>query len=296
MRRACIDIGSNTTRLLVADCVGDRLVEVHQDRAFTHIRRGMRGNGAIADPKLEEVAAVVRDHLRQAQALGAEEVLGVATASLRRARNAAALVAAIQSSCGLTIEVLPESEEARLAFVGAARTLGHIPAGRLGVADVGGGSSELVIGTAPDKVSWSTSVALGSADLAHRYLRSDPPSEAEMSTARGAVAESLREVEVPPPLEAVAVGGSAASLRVIAGPLLDADAFARSLALLCAERATEVARRFALDLERVRLLPAGLLMLEAVAQLFGVALQVGRGGLREGVLLERARASRRAKA
>jgi exopolyphosphatase / guanosine-5'-triphosphate,3'-diphosphate pyrophosphatase len=289
VRHACIDIGSNTTRLLVADCVGDQLVEVHQDRVFTHIRRGMRRNGTIAGEKLEEVAAVVRNHLRQAQALGAEEVFGVATAALRRAGNAAALVAAVRRSCGLTIEVLPEQEEARLAFVGAARTLGHVPAGPLGVADVGGGSSELVVGTAPDEVSWSISVDLGSADLAHCYLRSDPPSEVEMSTARGAVAEALRGVEVPPLREAVAVGGSAASLRTLVGPLLDADAFARSLALLGGERAAEVARRFALDLERVRLLPAGLLMLQAVSELFGVALQVGRGGLREGVLLERAR-------
>ncbi len=296
MRGACIDIGSNTTRLLVADCESDRLLEVHQDRTFTHIRRGMQRDGTIAGWKLEEVGAVVRDQVRQAQALAAEEVFVVATAALRRAGNASALVAAVRSSCGLTIEVLPEREEARLAFIGAARTLGYVPAGPLGVADVGGGSSELVVGMAPDTVSWSSSFELGSAVLADTYLRSDPPSVIEMSTARAAVAEALQGVEVPTPHEAVAVGGSAASLRLVAGSLLDSDAFVRSLALLGAERASDVARRFTLDLERARLMPAGLLILEAVSKLFGVALQVGRGGLREGVLLERAPASRPAKA
>jgi exopolyphosphatase/guanosine-5'-triphosphate,3'-diphosphate pyrophosphatase len=287
VRCACIDIGSNTTRLLVADCDHGRLVEVHQDRAFTHVRRGMERDGTIATSKLDEVAAIVCDQFRQAEALGALEVLGVATAAIRRAGNAAALVAAVRSSCGLNVEVLAEQEEARLAFVGAARTLSHEPAGRLGVVDVGGGSSELVVGTAPDRINWSTSFELGSGDLADVYLTSDPPSAAEISTARAAVQRALNEVEVPVPNEAVAVGGSAASLRRITGPLLDAEVFVRSLGLLCADRAAVVARRFALDLERVRLLPAGLLILEAVSQLFGVALQVGSGGLREGVLLER---------
>jgi exopolyphosphatase / guanosine-5'-triphosphate,3'-diphosphate pyrophosphatase len=296
VRRACIDIGSNTTRLLVADCDRERLLEVHQERAFTHIRRGMGRDGAIAAWKLEEVAGVVRGQVSRARAVGAEEVFGVATGAIRRAANASALVGAVRASCGMAVEVLAEREEARLAFVGAAATLGHVPTGPLGVADVGGGSSELVVGTAPDRVTWSGSFELGSADLADRYLHSDPPSEAEMASARAAVEEALHEVEVPPPQEAVAVGGSETSIRLVAGPLLDADAFVRSLQLLGAEQATDVARRFTLDLERVRLLPAGLLILEAVSNLFGVALKVGRGGLREGVLLERAQASRSAEA
>ncbi len=91
---------------------------------------------------------------------------------------------------------------------------------------------------------------------------------------------------VPRPAEAVAVGGSAASLCRLAGSRLDADAFGRSLALLATDRAAEIARRFALDEQRVRLLPAGLLILQAASELFGVALQIGRGGIREGVLLE----------
>jgi exopolyphosphatase/guanosine-5'-triphosphate,3'-diphosphate pyrophosphatase len=100
------------------------------------------------------------------------------------------------------------------------------------------------------------------------------------------VSEALAGVTVPRPAEAVAVGGSAASLRRLAGSRLDQEGFRRALGLLAGERTTDLARRFALDRERVRLLPAGLVILQAVSELFGAALEIGCGGVREGVLLE----------
>ncbi len=185
--------------------------------------------------------------------------------------------------------MLSPEEEARLAFIGAAGTLGRVPDGALGVVDVGGGSSELVVGAAPDTVGWWASFALGSGDLADGFFRSDPPADTELSAARARVADALDGIDVPQPVEALAVGGSAASTATLAGPRLDADAFKRAFALLASEPASRIAARFSLDLERVRLLPAGLLILEAASRLFGVALAVGRGGIREGVLLEAAR-------
>lgn len=286
LRRACIDIGSNTTRLLVADCAPERITEVHQERAFTHIGGGRLPDGTIAAGKIEEVAGVVTAQLETARELGSVDVRAVATAAIRRARNGPELAAAVREACGLEVQILSWEEEARLAFVGAARTFGHIPDGELGVVDVGGGSSELVVGSVPDRVSWSASFALGSGDLARGYLRSDPPSPAELAAAFGKVQSTLGELEVPRPVEAVAVGGSATSLSVIAGPTLDAAAFTRALGELAAAPAREVARRFSLDVERVRLLPAGLLILQAASQVFGSPLKVAGGGLREGVLLE----------
>jgi exopolyphosphatase / guanosine-5'-triphosphate,3'-diphosphate pyrophosphatase len=286
VRRACIDIGSNTTRLLVAACDGGRLEEIHQERAFTQIRRGVLDGGAISAEKIAEVVAVVAAQLVVARELGSAEVHGVATAAIRRAANGLALVAAIRERCGLEVLVLPEEEEARMAFLGAASTLGHAPEGDLGVVDVGGGSSELVVGVAPDRVKWSASFAVGSGDLADECLRSDPPSEAELNDAKARVGEAIKGLVVPHPVEAVAVGGTATSLRRFAGPVLDSAAFARSLRLLARERSADIAQRFTLDIERVRLLPAGLLILQAASELLGASLQIGRGGLREGVLLE----------
>jgi exopolyphosphatase / guanosine-5'-triphosphate,3'-diphosphate pyrophosphatase len=286
VRRACIDIGSNTTRLLVADCAGEGLAEVHQERAFTRIGRVVVTEGEISAAKISEVIEVVCDQLERARELGAGQIHGVATAAIRHAPNGQALVEAIHDACGLQIQVLSGEEEARLAFLGALRTLGHVPSGSLAVVDVGGGSSELVVGTAPDEIAWSTSFAVGSGELSDRCLRSDPPSEQELDDARASLARALEGIEPPRPAEAVAVGGSATSLRAVAGSRLDGDAFRRALALLTSDRAAELARRFGLDAERVRLLPAGLLILEAASEMLRLPLQIGRGGVREGVLLE----------
>jgi exopolyphosphatase / guanosine-5'-triphosphate,3'-diphosphate pyrophosphatase len=286
VRRACIDIGSNTTRLLVAECTGDRLLEVHQERSFTRLGQALRNDGVIGPAKVAEVVQVVVAQLQSARDLGAVDVRGVATASIRRAANGSTLISAIAGACGLTVDVLSEEEEARLAFVGAARTLDHAPAGDLGVVDVGGGSSELAVGTAPDNVHWSASFPVGSGEIADACLHSDPPSAAELDRARTMVREALAGIEVPKPAEAVAVGGSAASLRRVAGSTLDREAFGRAFGLLSATRATDLARRFALDMERIRLLPAGLLILQGASELFGAALQLGCGGVREGVLFE----------
>ncbi|HEY2771885.1 MAG TPA: hypothetical protein VGI87_15020 [Solirubrobacteraceae bacterium] len=286
MRRACIDIGSNTTRLLVADCAGEGLAEVHQERAFTRIGRDVVIEGEISAAKISEVVTVVCDQLERARGLGAGQVHAVATAAIRHAPNGRALVEAVEDACGLEINVLSGEQEARLAFLGAARTLGHVPGGSLAVVDVGGGSSELVVGTAPDTIAWSTSFAVGSGELSDRCLHSDPPSEQELADARASLVEALEGVEPPPAAEAVAVGGSATSLRAVAGSRLDGEAFRRALALLGSDRAAELARQFGLDAERVRLLPAGLLILQAASELLRAPLQIGRGGVREGVLLE----------
>jgi exopolyphosphatase/guanosine-5'-triphosphate,3'-diphosphate pyrophosphatase len=286
VRRACIDIGSNTTRLLVADCDGERLVEVHQERAFTHVRRALTSTHEIEAEKIDEVVGVVAGQLQRARELGVADVRGVATAAVRQAANREALISALRESCGLEVEILSAADEARLAFSGAARTLGFIPSGPLGVVDVGGGSSELVVGTVPDQVSWYASFPVGSGQIADECLHSDPPSAEEIERASQRVHDVLDGVQPPPAACVVAVGGSATSLRTIAGPVLDAGAFTRVLALLAAERASELARRFGLDADRVRLLPAGLLILQAAAQYFGAPLEVARGGLREGLLLE----------
>lgn len=287
MRCACIDIGSNTTRLLVAERDGELLERIHEQRVFTHIGPDVRSAGRLSEGKLRDVSEVVGAQLRRARELGAKEVTAVATAAIRQAENGAALVEEIRNACGLEVEILSEAEEARLAFAGAARTLGYVPDGELGVVDVGGGSSELVVGAFPNRVSWFASFGLGSSDLAHACLSSDPPSGEEISDARGRVATEFGGLRAPHPAEAVAVGGSAASLSRLAGVLLDTEAFARSLQLLVARPASEVAHLCGLELDRVKLLPAGLLILQAASECLGLPLRVANGGLREGVLLER---------
>lgn len=288
MRRACIDIGSNTTRLLVADWDGNRLTQVHQARAFTSIGPARLADGTIPAAKVAEVGEVVAQQLEAARRLGTESVRCVATASIRGASNPAELVGWVERRCpGLVVEILSGGEEARLAFLGASRTL-PVPDGPLGVVDVGGGSSELVVGTVEGGVSWWASMPLGSGELTAAFFRGDPPTPGELAAAQTHVEEVLVEAGPPEVSCAVAVGGSATSMLSLGSAVLDADAFSRSLQLLAGGSSGDVARESGLDVKRVRLLPAGLLILQAASARFGRPLQVGRGGLREGVLLDTA--------
>jgi exopolyphosphatase/guanosine-5'-triphosphate,3'-diphosphate pyrophosphatase len=285
MRRACIDIGSNTTRLLVADYEQGTLREVHQSRVFTRIATDLARDGVIPRVKIMAIAAAVCEQLKEARTLGAVELRTVGTAAIRRARNREQLLEALRARCGLEVDVLTGEQEARLAFLGAASSFEHPAHATVGVVDVGGGSSELVVGVAPGTVRWCASLAVGSGELAHELLCSDPPTDGELLAVRERATETFAELDPPRPDVAVAVGGSATSLSVLAGPVLDEEAFERALEVLSGTPAPELARRCGLEPERVRLLPAGLLILQAAAEVFGCALRIGRGGLREGVLL-----------
>jgi exopolyphosphatase/guanosine-5'-triphosphate,3'-diphosphate pyrophosphatase len=294
VRAACIDIGSNTTRLLVADCVEGELREVHQERAFTRIGQGLRSSGTIAAAKIEEVVTVVQDQMAVARQHGAREIRGVATAAIRVASNGTALVEAIAAGTGLIVEIVSGEEEARLAFRGAAAMLDADTAALLdasgtsaclGVIDVGGGSSEVVVGSPPDRVGWWASVPLGSGALTEHCLHSDPPAPAEVKAARAEVSAAMAGLALPCPVAAVAVPAAPRPGRVT-GAVLDAGAFGRALALLSGAPSGLVAERFLIDPQRARLLPAGLLILEGASRLLEVTVHVGRGGIREGVLLE----------
>jgi exopolyphosphatase / guanosine-5'-triphosphate,3'-diphosphate pyrophosphatase len=280
MAYACIDIGSNTTRLLVAEAVDGQLRELLQQRAFTRIGKGRKREDAIEDGKIAEVAEVVATQVRVAEELGALELRTVATAAIRHAGNG--------------VHILDGEEEARLAFVGATRTLGHHPHGEVGVVDVGGGSSELAIGTLAEGVRWSASFRIGSGYLADAYLRSDPPSIGELNAVRQHVDGVFEGLDVDTPALGVAVGGSATSLRRLVGGVLEHETLERGIRVLASTPISDVARRFELERERVRLLPAGILILEAASDRLRVPLQIGRGGLREGVVLEMMAAARKA--
>jgi exopolyphosphatase / guanosine-5'-triphosphate,3'-diphosphate pyrophosphatase len=289
VRAACIDIGSNTTRLLVAECVDGALVEVHQERAFTRIGRGLAARGVIGADKIDEVVAVVREQISVAREHRAQQILGVATAAIRTAANGTALAEAVAAGTGLEVEIVSGEDEARLAFRGAAAMLEPATAARcrqLGVIDVGGGSSEVVVGSAPDQVGWWASVPIGSGALTDHCLHADPPAPGELEAARHEVAAALAGLAPPCPDVVVAVGGSATSLGRVAGPVLNAAAFERALSILTSAPAAAVAERFLIDPQRARLLPAGLLVLQGAAGLLEATIQVGRGGIREGVLLE----------
>jgi exopolyphosphatase / guanosine-5'-triphosphate,3'-diphosphate pyrophosphatase len=228
----------------------------------------------------------VRTQAAVAREVGAERLVAVATAAIRQAPNREELRTAVSEAGSVDLDVLSGEEEARLAFVGATRTLVQAPPGTIAVADVGGGSSEIAVGEADGNMAWSASFRIGSGFLADSYLRSDPPSVNELQKVRDHVAGALEGLDPPPADSAVAVGGTATSLRRLVGAELSHETLERGIRVLSTTPIAEIAERFELDPERVRLLPAGILVLEAISDLLELPLRIARGGLREGVLLE----------
>jgi exopolyphosphatase/guanosine-5'-triphosphate,3'-diphosphate pyrophosphatase len=283
---AAIDIGSNTTRVLVAEPVDGQLKKVMEQRAYTRINKALDGDGTILPGKVQEVAEVVATQVRLARELGAETIRSVATAAVREASNGKLVAKAIAEASGVPVDILDEVEEGRLSFIGATKTLGHPVEGKIGVVDVGGGSTEVILGTAPGGVESVRSWSVGSGVLADELIASDPPSAAEIRKVRDRIDDLFEGVEIEHPAQAVAVGGSATSLRRLVGAVLEYETLERGIRVLAGDPAADVARRFELDPERVRILATGVLLLEKLSELLGQPLQIGKGGLREGVILD----------
>src|SRR3954454_13257676 len=122
---AAVDIGSNTTRVLVAEPQEGQLRKVMEQRAYTRFEKDSKRKGRITDAKIEEIAEVVATQVRLAEELGAEAIRIVATAAVRESKNRDEAVGRIARGCGVGIDVLSEHDEGRLAFIGATKTLGH---------------------------------------------------------------------------------------------------------------------------------------------------------------------------
>jgi len=283
---ACIDVGSNTTRLLVAELRGGELRELASQRAFTRLGRWVLEEGRVPESRIQETARVVAAQAQIARDLGVLAIDVVGTAVVRDAPNRADLEAAVSEAAGIPMRVLSGEEEARLAFEGVVGTLRGSRDGRLVVVDVGGWSTEVVLGTRAAGVTWCESFRLGSGLLADVYLHSDPPDTRELAAISGHVSEVLAPLDLPRPDRAVAVGGSATSVRRIVGRALGRRALERSLELLSRSSCEEVATRIDLHPERVRLMPAGIAILHELSRRLDVELELGNGGLREGVVLE----------
>jgi exopolyphosphatase/guanosine-5'-triphosphate,3'-diphosphate pyrophosphatase len=283
---AAVDIGSNTTRVLVAEPQDGQLRKVMEQRAYTRIEKNDKRRGRITAEKIGEIAEVVATQVRLARELGAEATRIVATAAIRESKNAAAVAEEVGRAAGVEVEILSEHDEGRLAFIGATKTLGHPVEGDVGVVDVGGGSSEIVLGTVAGGVRAVRSFKIGSGTLAEEFLTNDPPSASELRGLRDYIGDFFAGVEVEQPAQAVAVGGSATSLRTLVGAVLEYETLERAVRVLAGAPIAEVAKRFELDPRRVKILPAGVLVLEKLSELLGQPLQIGKGGLREGVILD----------
>jgi exopolyphosphatase/guanosine-5'-triphosphate,3'-diphosphate pyrophosphatase len=278
-----IDVGSNTVRLNVSD----EGAEVHREKVMVRLGDAIERTGSIPDAKLDETAALIERFVDDARARDVEQLEVLVTSPGRQASNGSDLIARIEAAAdGVPVRLLSAQEEGRLGFLGAiAGTRG--PARRLvAVCDVGGGSSQVAVGTRRDGLSWVRSIDLGSMRLTSRLLEDDPPGDAAVGRARDEVNRLLEGFLPPAPETALAVGGSARALRSIVGSVLGADELDEVTAILARTPSADITALYGIDVERVRTLAAGSVILAALQERLHVPLRVVRGGLREGAALE----------
>jgi exopolyphosphatase/guanosine-5'-triphosphate,3'-diphosphate pyrophosphatase len=287
MRCACVDIGANTTRLLVAEPdPPNGLRTVLAKRLFSPLRADREPADPLDEAEIAALAEQVSGHVALAREHGAEQVAVVATAVLRSAGNRDHVAAIIGGRAGEPLQLLDGHAEARLVFAGALASMAEPPAGEVAVVDIGGGSTEVAVGTAAAGSRWSASAQIGSRVLTAAHVRHDPPTRGELRAVRADSVAALDEVRPPPVDDAYAVGGDATSLRRLVGPVLDAESLTAALDAVCSAPADEVAERLGLHPRRARVLPAALLLLEAATVALKAPLRLCGGGLREGVIRE----------
>ena len=284
MRVGIIDVGSNTVRLLVASCAGNRLVPVHESRAFLGLGEEVENFGWISDLKLRETAWCVREQAAEARAHGVHHVEVVVTAPGRQSANATELVAALAEAAHAPVRVLGPEEEGRLSYFGVLAGLEEIP-GSIAVCDLGGGSTELVVGT-PAGPAWERSIDLGAVRLTHRLDFDDPPGKGVLPAAREEAHRLITNLTPPLAKAAYVTGGTARALRRVAGRRLGAKELEHAETLLSKRSSDEIAKRFEIDPRRARTLLAGCLILAEVQAHLAIPLEVAKTGLREGAALD----------
>ena len=284
MRVAAVDCGTNSVRLLVADVVGRHKSDVHREMRVVRLGQGVDATGMLASEAIERTRVALLDYAATSRDLGVGAIRMVATSATRDAGNREDFEAVVHQALGVAPEVVSGEEEAALSFDGATRGLDPAD-GPFLVMDIGGGSTELVLGTS--HVDAARSVDVGCVRLTERHLRSDPPTDREIALATGDVEQALGRVREVVPVErartVVGLAGSVTTVAALALGLTAYDADRLHLSRVSAAQVAEVtarllamtrAERAALPVMhpgRVDVIGAGALVLDVLLQRMGVA-------------------------
>ncbi len=294
-RWAAVDVGSHSVHLLVADVVDavDGRIEPVVDESIV-LGLGERADDArLLGERAGDLLAALGSYVARARSMGARGVALVGTEPLRRAADAATVVASVAMATGIALHVLDHDEEGLLMFIGA--TGGRSHPGGLAVVDIGGGSTEVVMG-GPAGPSWALGLPIGGARLTRLVEPHDPPLPAELARLRAAARGAFEALPDASPAELIAVGGTASNLvKVVQAAHRDGLLTTRRLQVamrtLAREAAATEAARFVISPARARILPAGAAILEAMMARYGLrAARVIEGGVREGLVLAQDRA------
>ena len=298
-RVAAVDIGTNSTRLLVADVTDGSVADVERETRVTRLGEGVDRRRRLLPVPIARTRNVLADYRRALESLGAERTLAIATSAFRDAENGEAFLGEIEWSYGFTTRLLSGHDEALMMFRGV--TSGReLRAGTV-IVDVGGGSTELVAAE-PDGVRWHESLDIGSVRLTERFLHGDPPTPAELDACAGAVRALLAE-RVPDEVRertasAIGVAGTITSIAALAlgleeydrervhGFELAADALAEQLDRLASVPLAERRRLRPLDPERAPVIVVGAVIARETLSFFGVdVLEISERDILDGAAL-----------
>jgi exopolyphosphatase/guanosine-5'-triphosphate,3'-diphosphate pyrophosphatase len=214
-RVAVVDVGSNSTRLLVADVDGGVAVRERQSRV-TRLGRGVDLSGQLSAEAIEAACAAIADYVAICREYGVDRVAAIATSAVRDASNGSAFVAELRERFALSARVLDGEEEARLTYRGA--TAEQPPSIPTLVIDIGGGSTEMIVGTGTE-IAFHASLQAGVVRHTERHISGDPPTAVELEALAGdirtLIGDALAGNEGARASAGIAVAGTPTSLAAV---------------------------------------------------------------------------------
>ena len=243
---AVIDVGTNSTNLLVLDASGSQLA---RNVVSTRLGEGLHTTGLLAPEAMRRTVDAIVTHVQTAQSLGVTNIQIVGTAACRRARNTSEFIDAVHAATNITLTVLSESDEASLTFAGALTDLPELLAPTL-VIDIGGGSTEYTVGVlSPDQ---SASIPFGAVTSTESHITSDMPKPEDLTNLIGAVADELEELSrtipaLASPARVIGVAGTIVTIAAIELGLHTFDDQALHGMILSRDAAEDVFRTMATE-------------------------------------------------
>lgn len=245
MRVAAIDCGTNSIRLLIADVQGDNFREVIREMEIVRLGQGVDQTGEFHPEAIARTLTAVDKFANEIAKRGVEKIRFCATSATRDAKNRDLFIDGVKARLGVTPEVITGEEEAALSFAGATKDLPDSIAPYL-VIDIGGGSTEFVLGT--QKVAQAKSVNIGCVRMSERHFKSDPATQAEIESARKdiqqAISQAAQVVDIKAAKSLIAVAGTATTVAAAALELPEYDRYAIHLSRISAEQTHDVSEMF----------------------------------------------------
>jgi len=280
-RVAVIDVGSNSTRLLVADVADGDVVKVERRSQVTRLGRGVDLSGQLSAEAIESACEAIVDYVGICERSNVERIATIATSAVRDASNGDAFIAELRERFALAAQVLGGEEEARLTYLGA--THERPPSEQTLVIDIGGGSTELIVGKG-DEIEFEESLQVGVVRHTERHISADPPTAVELEAlatdVRSSIEAAIAGHGEARALTGIAVAGTPTSLAAVElelepydpervhGHVLSLAQIQRLLSLLASRPLVERAAIAGLHADRAPTIIAGVVILVEAMRAF----------------------------